>query len=158
MYFHSECTNIIKQNQTSCLEEYPLHYSVFYLHILVLPVFKLHINGIMQNVFLFLNLWFFLLALCLRCTEIDAVAVFHDFHSQVVLMVKNPPANTGDIREPGWIPELGRSPGGGHGTHSSILAWRISWTEEPGELQFLGLKRVGHKLWSDLAQHSKLNQ
>ena len=115
MYFHSECTNIIKQNQTSCLEEYPLHYSVFYLHILVLPVFKLHINGIMQNVFLFLNLWFFLLALCLRCTEIDAVAVFHDFHSQVVLMVKNPPANTGDIRDMSSIPGLGRSPGAGHG-------------------------------------------
>ena len=29
-------------------------------------------------------------------------------------------------------------------THSSILAWKISWTEEPGELQFMGSKRVGH--------------
>ena len=29
-------------------------------------------------------------------------------------------------------------------THSSILAWRIPWTEEPGELQFMGLQRVGH--------------
>ena len=29
-------------------------------------------------------------------------------------------------------------------THSSILAWRIPWTEEPGRLQFMGLKRVGH--------------
>jgi len=28
---------------------------------------------------------------------------------------------------PGW----GRSPGGAHATHSSILAWRITWTEEP---------------------------
>ena len=56
MYFHSECTNIIKQNQNSCLEEYPLHYSVFYLHTLVLPVFKLHINGIMQNVLFFKSL------------------------------------------------------------------------------------------------------
>ena len=28
-------------------------------------------------------------------------------------------------------------------THSSILAWRIAWTEEPGGLQFMGLKRVG---------------
>ena len=28
--------------------------------------------------------------------------------------------------------------------HSSILAWRISWTEEPGRLQSMGLKRVGH--------------
>ena len=29
-------------------------------------------------------------------------------------------------------------------THSSILAWRIPWTEEPGRLQFTGLHRVGH--------------
>ena len=29
-------------------------------------------------------------------------------------------------------------------THSSILAWKIPWTEEPGGLQSLGLQRVGH--------------
>ena len=29
-------------------------------------------------------------------------------------------------------------------THSSILAWKISWTEEPGELQSMGSQRVGH--------------
>ena len=29
-------------------------------------------------------------------------------------------------------------------THSSILAWRIPWTEEPGGLQSMGLQRVGH--------------
>ena len=29
-------------------------------------------------------------------------------------------------------------------THSSILAWKIPWTEEPGGLQFMGSKRVGH--------------
>ena len=33
-------------------------------------------------------------------------------------------------------------------THSSILAWRMPWTEEPGRLQSLGLQRVGHD-WSD---------
>ena len=31
-------------------------------------------------------------------------------------------------------------------THSSILAWRIPWTEEPGGLQSMGLQRVGHNL------------
>ena len=31
-------------------------------------------------------------------------------------------------------------------THSSILAWRIPWTEEPGGLQSMGRKRVGHDL------------
>ena len=32
----------------------------------------------------------------------------------------------------------------GMATHSSILAWRSLWTEEPGRLQSLGLQRVGH--------------
>ena len=31
-------------------------------------------------------------------------------------------------------------------THSSIFAWRIPWTEEPGRLQSMGLHRVGHNL------------
>ena len=35
--------------------------------------------------------------------------------SQVALVVKNPPANAGDIRDPGSIPGSGRAPGGGHG-------------------------------------------
>ena len=38
-------------------------------------------------------------------------------------------------------------------TYSSILAWRIPWTEEPGGLQSLKSQRIGHD-WSDLAQHS----
>ena len=38
----------------------------------------------------------------------------------------------------GFIPGLGRSPGGRNGTHSSILAWRIPWTKEPGGLQSMG--------------------
>ena len=46
-------------------------------------------------------------------------------------VVKNPPANAGDA---GLIPGSGRSPGGGNGNHSSILAWEIPWTEEPGGL------------------------
>ena len=32
----------------------------------------------------------------------------------------------------------------GTATHSSVLAWRISWTQEPGGLQFIWLQRVGH--------------
>ena len=44
----------------------------------------------------------------------------------------------------GSIAGLGRSPGGGHETHSSILAWRIAWTEEPSGLQSMGLQRIGH--------------
>ena len=48
-------------------------------------------------------------------------------------MVKNPPANGGDAGEVGLNPGLGRSPGEGYG-NSSILAWEIQWTEEPGGL------------------------
>ena len=59
------------------------------------------------------------------------------------LVVKNPPANAGDIRDEGSIPGSGRSPGGGRGNPLSILAWRIPWTEEPGGLQSMGLQRVG---------------
>jgi len=40
-------------------------------------------------------------------------------------MVKNTPANAGDIRDIGSIPRSGISPGGGHGNHFSILAWEI---------------------------------
>ena len=56
-------------------------------------------------------------------------------------MVKNPPANVGDL---GSIPGLGRSLKKEMATHSSILTWDIPWTEEPGELQSMGLQRVGH--------------
>ena len=61
--------------------------------------------------------------------------------SLVAQMVKNPPA----IRET-WVRSLGWEDPleEGMGTHSSILAWRIPWTEEPGRLQSIGLQRVGH--------------
>ena len=44
----------------------------------------------------------------------------------------------------GSIPGSGRYPGGEMATHLSILAWRIPWTEEPGEFQSMGLQRVRH--------------
>ena len=59
-------------------------------------------------------------------------------------MVKNPPANTGDKRDVGLIPGLGRFLEEGMATHSSIFAWEILWTEEPGGLQSIVLQRVGH--------------
>ena len=56
-------------------------------------------------------------------------------------MVKNLPA-----RQETWVRSLdGEDPlEKGMATHSSILAWRIPWTEEPGRLQFVGLQRVEH--------------
>ena len=50
-------------------------------------------------------------------------------------VVKNPPATAGDIRDTGLNPGSERSPEKEMATHSSILAWRTPWTEEPGKLQ-----------------------
>ena len=56
-------------------------------------------------------------------------------------MVKNLPAMLET-----WVQSLGREDPveKGMATPSSILAWRIPWTERPGGLQFMGLQRVGH--------------
>ena len=50
---------------------------------------------------------------------------------------KESACNAGD---PGLIPGSGRSHGERLATHSSILAWRIPWMEEPGRLQSIGLQ------------------
>ena len=64
---------------------------------------------------------------------------------QVELVVKNTCANARDIRDAGSIPELGRSPlEEGMATHSSVLAWRIPRSQEPGGLQSMGSQRVRH--------------
>ena len=49
-----------------------------------------------------------------------------------------------NARDLGSTPGLGRFPGEGNGTYSSILAGEIPWTEEPGSLQFMGLQRIEH--------------
>ena len=51
------------------------------------------------------------------------------------LVIKNPPASAGDIRDAGWIPGWEDPLEEGMATHTSILAWRIPWTEGPGRLQ-----------------------
>ena len=65
-------------------------------------------------------------------------------------MVKNLPASAGDIRDAssslGWEDPLEE----GLGTHSSILVWRIPWTEESG-----GLHSIGHKKSdTEVTQHA----
>ena len=67
-----------------------------------------------------------------------------EWASQVALVVKNLPASAGEVGDTGLIPGLGRSPGEGNATHSSILAWRIPRAEEPGGLQSMESQRVGH--------------
>ena len=54
--------------------------------------------------------------------------------SQVALVVKSPPANAGDVKDTGSVTGPGRPAGGGHGNHSTFLAWRTPRTEEPGRL------------------------
>ena len=55
-------------------------------------------------------------------------------------MVKNPPAMQEMwVQSLGWEEPLEKE----MATHSSTLAWKIPWTEEPGRLQTMGLQRVG---------------
>ena len=60
----------------------------------------------------------------------------------MVLAVKNPTAHAAEVRDMSLFPGPGSSPGGGMATHSSILAWRIPWTDRPGGLQSMGSQRV----------------
>ena len=61
-----------------------------------------------------------------------------------MLVVNNPPANARDERDAGWIPGVGGSLEQEMEAHSSIVAWEIPRTEEPGRLKSMGLQRVGH--------------
>ena len=55
--------------------------------------------------------------------------------------VKNPPAmQETQVQSLGWEDPLEK----GMAIHTSILIWRIPWTEEPGGLQSIGSQRVGH--------------
>ena len=58
-------------------------------------------------------------------------------------MVKNLPANAGGAGDAGSILGSETALEKEMVTHSSILAWKIPWTEEPGGLQFIS-RRVGH--------------
>ena len=67
--------------------------------------------------------------------------VTSEWATLVAQTVKNPPA----VQE-AWVQSLGWEdpPEEGMATHSSILAWRIPMTQEPGRLQSMGSQRVGH--------------
>jgi len=79
--------------------------------------------------------------------------------SQVAQWVKNPPAmQETQIQSLGWEDPLEE----GMATHSSNLAWRILWTEEPGRLQPIRLQRVRHNWktkhthWSEVKSVSRV--
>ena len=61
--------------------------------------------------------------------------------SDLTQIVKNPPVmQEAQVQPLGWEDPLEK----GMATHSSILAWRIPWTEEPGGVQSMRSQRVGH--------------
>ena len=66
-----------------------------------------------------------------------------DFHSLLSQLVRNLPA-----MQETWVQSLGQEDPleEGMATHSSVLAWRIPWTEEPGRLLSMGSQRVRHDL------------
>ena len=59
-------------------------------------------------------------------------------------MIKNPPANAGDVRDVGSIPELRRFPGGGHGKPLQYSCLENPMIEEPRGLRSMGSQSVGH--------------
>ena len=61
---------------------------------------------------------------------------------------KKSTCNAGDTGDMDSVPGSGKFPGGGHSNRSSMLAWRIPWTEEPGGLQSMGSNRVRND-WSN---------
>ena len=78
--------------------------------------------------------------------SVDGISIFPGAQTQtwsslIAQLVKNPPA----MRET-WVQFLGLEDPleKEMATHSSILAWKIPWTEEPGGLQSMGSQRVGH--------------
>ena len=70
--------------------------------------------------------------------------------SQVALVVKNPPATAGDVRDTGSIPGLGRSPGEGNGNPLQYSCLQNPMDRGACRLQSIGSHRVRHN-WSDLA-------
>ena len=70
--------------------------------------------------------------------------------SQVVLVVKNPPDNAGDVRDMGSISDSGRSPEGGHGNPLQYSCLENPMDKETGGPQSIGSQIVGHDRESEI--------
>ena len=79
--------------------------------------------------------------LCVHFVLVDCLMLHNQWASLMAQLVKNPPA----VQET-WVQFLGQEDPleKGMATHSSILAWRIPWAEEPGGRQSIASQRVGH--------------
>ena len=96
--------------------------------------------------------WFFIFKLCLLYKEIIQHLFLTSYYraSLVVQMGKNLPARRKTwVRSLGWEDPLEE----GMATHSSLLAWRVPWKQEPGGLQAMGSQRVGHSWATKRTQH-----
>ena len=82
---------------------------------------------------------------CASAKTVVLPFVFYDWGIPNGSVVKNPPANVGDLQET-HVQSLGHEDPlkKEMATHSSTLAWRIPWTEEPGGLLSMGSQRVRH--------------
>ena len=70
-------------------------------------------------------------------------------------MVKTLPTQAGEVKDAGLIPESGDPLGEEMATHSSILVWRIPWTEEPGGLQSHRVAKIRTRL-KQLSMHTRM--
>ena len=89
-----------------------------------------------------------------RNTELHRCCYSKTWASQVALVVKNPPASSGDMRDGGLVLGSGRSPGGGLGNPLQDSCLQNPWTEEPGESR--GSQRAGHN-WSNWTKYKLKN-
>ena len=70
----------------------------------------------------------------------QATSVFLGASLMAPTVKRLPTTRETQVRSLGWEVPLEKE----MATHSSILAWKIPWTEEPGRLQSMGLQRLGH--------------
>ena len=84
------------------------------------------------------------------CNVWDGLDVVILQYISQVLLVARTHLPIQETRDTDSFPGSGSSAEEGMATHSSIVAWRLPWTEEPAGLESIGLHRVGHN-WSDLA-------
>ena len=125
------CSSLIT---SSCLpyrnEQYSKFTAYFLCHFSVLII---ALNNIQHDALFLLTLY--------KYNSFLKIIIFCDFLYPGGSDGKQSVCNVGDLCS---IPGLGRSSEKGTATHSSILAWRIPWTEEPGGLQSMGSQKVRH--------------
>ena len=143
IYFHISCTNLHSHQEYNRIPfSAHLHQHLLFVFFLTIPI----LTGV-------------------RCY----LTVVFDLHVLFTLVFTSPHSqawgfpggsdskeSTCHMRDLGSIPGSGRSPEGGMAAHSSILAWKIPWTEEPGGLQsMVSQSRTQVK---QLSMHAKLVQ